>query len=268
MSILNRSFSYLRRSCFDGLYIDGVLIESIVEQCAIVGGFAGASSQQTKDKLIELFVQYGFVKKNIFLMSDLEISSSFIEDNGIVLIAGTGSVAFGRSHGKEMQVGGLGRHLGDEGSGYHLGLQAIKACLEYEYGYGKYTILVDDVRSCFQVSNLKEIIRPFYVGDIPPKKIAGLAPIIFEKERMDFVAAELINAAANNLGRLVSTLIEKLQMPSSTIYLIGGIFKNKNVTSFLQKIKKNAGLEHWTIVNIAHKNPTTQMVKVAISDER
>src|SRR5438876_4508100 len=63
---------------------------------------------------------------------------------GIALIAGTGSIALGRDlQGSSVRAGGWGYLIGDEGSGYDLGLRCLQAVAQAADGRGKATILVD-----------------------------------------------------------------------------------------------------------------------------
>lgn len=248
------------RDLLDGLYIDDMSISSIMDQCMIVGGFAGAG-KYAKDFLIKAFAHHGFNSSRVIIMDDLELLKQVIDTHGIVLIAGTGSVAFGRYNNREMRVGGFGRHLGDEGSGYHIGLQALKACLKCEYGYGDKTVLLADLRNYFDVLSLKDIIRSFYDGKILPTHIASLAPIVFKRSPVDNVAAKLVDCAAQDLGSLIGILKNTLNMSLSTLYVSGGIFKNEHVQSFIHMITRYAKIEGWRVVNLSHINPTAMVVK-------
>ena len=204
----------------DDVEIDEQSLKSISDQCKVIGGFAGVASPDSISNVKKMIAQWGF--KRIEVDSDIGLLSRLIEDNGIVLIAGTGSICFGKHGDRTMRVGGLGRYLGDEGSGYHIGKSAIKACLEQEHGYGEPTDLNPELCRYFELENMKQLIRPFYAGDVMPEKVAGVAPLVFEKEDSDSVAREIIAGATSDLAKMLRKMIQKLTMKPSQIYLVGG----------------------------------------------
>jgi N-acetylglucosamine kinase-like BadF-type ATPase len=170
-------------------------------------------------------------------MSDAEMALQLLNDEGIILIAGTGSICLGKRGETLFRVGGLGRILGDEGSGYQIGLQAIKAALAEEYGWGISTSLTPALKELFQVSDLKTLIPKINLGEIPPSKIASSAPIVFSKAaEEDEVAKEIIDRTAGDLSCLLTTMINMASLSDCEIHLWGGIFKNAHSEAFIQKV--------------------------------
>jgi N-acetylglucosamine kinase-like BadF-type ATPase len=243
---------------FDDIVIHDSPLKSISGVCSVIGGFAGASAQSTIESIKTLINQWNF--QSVEVMSDIGIISQFIQENGIALIAGTGSICFGKYNDETLRVGGLGRYLGDEGSGYFIGKLAIKASLENGYGYGQDTVLVQNVCHYFNLENICQIVRPYYAGTITPQEVAGLAPLVFQYEDSDPVAKKIIESAADELAKMLQIVVRKLKMEPSSIYLVGGIFKNNNKDRFIQMIVDKAGLHGWNIRNISLEHPVVALV--------
>ena len=189
-----------------------------------------------------------------------------INGEGIILIASTGSICLGKKDDKLVRVGGLGRILGDEGSGYQIGLLALKASIAEEYGWGTPTTLTPALKELFQVTELKTLIPKINRVEIPASQIAACAPIVFSHafELEDQVAAEIIELAADHLGYLLRTMLQKSQLSNCEVHLWGGIFKNIHSEAFIQKILErtpsdrnitiiNRSLDNAAILNTAQK---------------
>jgi N-acetylglucosamine kinase-like BadF-type ATPase len=249
----------LFRELFDGIVIDGSPIESIGNRCSVVGGFAGAAAAATVESITTLIRQWNF--QSIEVTSDIGILSQFIQANGIALIAGTGSICFAKYGDATLRVGGLGRYLGDEGSGYFIGKSAIKASLEKGYGYGQDTVLVQELCNYFKLENISQIVRPYYAGTITPQDVAGVAPLVFQYEDSDPVAHNIVASAADDLAKMLQIAVRTLNMEPSPIYLVGGIFKNTHKDRFIQTMVDKAGLHGWDIRNISLEHPVVALVR-------
>lgn len=142
---------------FNNLKIDGADFKEIAPSCQLIAGMAGLSLQENKDIAASLFEEWGLHRLRLF--SNVELALQLIEGDGAVLISGTGSICLGKKGGTLYRVGGFGKVMGDEGSGYQIGLQAVKAALEEEYGYGPSTRLTPALRDFFQMTELKRLLR-------------------------------------------------------------------------------------------------------------
>lgn len=243
-----------------------VTLASIAKGCVIIGGFSGAGRQDQKDCIAALIQRFGFDAKNIVVAHDAELALELAGDRGIILISGTGSICFGRNNGKNLRVGGLGRLIGDEGSGYQIGLAGLRAALEDEFEWGTPTTLKDAVKKHFNLTDeLKTIISPFHKGEIAPAKIAALAPIVFSQaEAGDSRAIEIIDGIASDLGELIAKMITLGTFSPCPLYFLGGTFKNKNAEQFIKKIVQAARIEAWQTCNVSKENPTTLIAQKAL----
>lgn len=179
----------------------------------------------TNDLIIAL---YGAVKRNF----------------GVVVNAGTGAIALGKNQqGEKARADGWGYLLGDGGSGFWLGLKAIKASLKAYDGRGPATSLQDSIKNYFSLDQIENIINLVY--DSPQEelllKISRLAPLVFkEAEKGDQVADNILQKGGKKLGHTACAVIQKLDLEDVEvpIVLLGGIFKNSYLDAFLEELQR------------------------------
>jgi N-acetylglucosamine kinase-like BadF-type ATPase len=143
---------------------------------------------------------------------------------GVVVISGGGAVAFGRNaEGASLRVGGWGHLLGDEGSGYWIGLEAIKAALGSWSGVSSETPLEREIMERFRSSNDLDLINEVYSGNTSDADIANLAPLVDSHARSgDGICSEILDRAARHLARIAVAALDNLgDLP---VYLSGGVF--------------------------------------------
>jgi glucosamine kinase len=147
---------------------------------------------------------------------------------GVAAISGTGSNVFGvGADGSAWRAGGWGHLLGDEGSGYWLGVQAIKAALRDREGSGPETALGDAVPAFFGVGSIEELASLVYAKPLTKGEIAAVAvEAARAAEAGDAVATELYRRGASELASQVLAVIEHTNLAGSfPIGLIGSAFK-------------------------------------------
>jgi len=147
---------------------------------------------------------------------------------GIGAISGTGSNVFGVGPGgRAWRAGGWGHLLGDEGSGYWLGLQSIKAALRDREASGPETALSDAAPTFFGVPSVEALAALVYSKPLTKREIAAFAVETAElAERGDAVARELYERGARELGAQVVTVVRRTGLQGSfPVGLIGGSFK-------------------------------------------
>ncbi len=169
---------------------------------------------------------------HIFTESDAAatLHGAFDGEPGIIVIAGTGSIAFAKTpDGKTLRCGGWGYLLGDEGSGYDLGRQALIHALKHFDGRGEKTILREKLEAFFQVESIDEAVGEVYAKFARRGDMAQFAPILFSAaETGDAVAQNILKNAVSALVELVDALCQ--QMPEGErwpLALYGNLFKNK-----------------------------------------
>jgi N-acetylglucosamine kinase-like BadF-type ATPase len=147
---------------------------------------------------------------------------------GVAVIAGTGSNVFGVGpDDTPWRAGGWGHLLGDEGSGYWLGVQSIKAALSDREASGPETALTDRAPAFFGLQSVEELVHLVYSKPLTKGQIAALAAVTAELANAgDAVARELYVRGASELGRQVRAVLEQTGLRGSfPVGLIGGTFE-------------------------------------------
>ena len=164
---------------------------------------------------------------------------------GVVVIAGTGSIAYGENLlGETARAGGWGWRLGDEGSGYTIGLKAIMAALRAHDGRGPKTMLKQKIVSHLGLGRMEDIIDWVYEPGREPRDIAYLVPRVREAEAEGDEAAALVMAEAGaELGFVANAVIRRLGMSGEfPVSLNGGVFKQPSgyIIAFEEVVRREA----------------------------
>ena len=193
---------------------------------ALCMGAAGITNSRVAECATAVLGKTGIPYK---LMGDFEIAHTGALDGkeGIILIAGTGSVCFGKNKaGKSAMAGGWGHLLGDEGSGYGLGRDALAAVARQFDGYGKHTVLADMIEQEFGLDSPEKIVSYVYSND--KSAVAALSPIVDKAYSMgDAVATQIIRSNAEALVQLVKAVASRLNFNSCNVALLGGLLENE-----------------------------------------
>ncbi len=151
---------------------------------------------------------------------------------GLIVIAGTGSIALGRNaQGHRARAGGWGYLLGDEGGGFFVAREALVAVLKAHDGRGKETQLRGQILGKLKLGGVEEIIPRVYRQGMSHHEMATLAPLVFEVARQgDPVALEIVQRAGRELGMLAMAVTGRLGMEGRVpIGLVGSLFKDKEL---------------------------------------
>jgi N-acetylglucosamine kinase-like BadF-type ATPase len=129
---------------------------------------------------------------------------------GLALVAGTGSIAWGRTaDGREDRAGGWGYLLGDEGSGYALALAALRAVVRAADGAGALTALGERLLGRMGLREARELVAVVYGGALDRAALAALAPVVVESAD-DAVAAGIVEEQARELARTGAAAARRL----------------------------------------------------------
>ena len=152
---------------------------------------------------------------------------------GVIVIAGTGSIAFGRNReGKAARAGGWGYIFGDEGGGFDIVRQALRAVLRAEEGWGPPTVLREALLEKIPAHNANEILHRFYTVDFPRSRVATLASIVDETANCgDRIAAQILANAAQELAMLAAAVRCQIFTTGepAPVAFIGGVYRSKRL---------------------------------------
>lgn len=153
-------------------------------------------------------------------------AGAFAGAAGAVCIAGTGANCFGiNERGERVRADGLGPLLGDRGSGYWIGEQALRAVGRANDGSGPATSLVDGVLQHLGVASVDELVQLVYRPDFERDRIAALVPVVLRcAAERDDVAHSLLRAAGRELAATARAVLQKLNITRVATY--GGVLNN------------------------------------------
>ncbi len=171
---------------------------------------------------------------------------------GLLLIAGTGSIAYGRSHdGLAVRAGGLGHLLGDEGSGFRVGFDAIVRSLRSIEGRDLPTKLMDEALAYFGLKEPADFVTYIYSKPIDKTFIGGFTPIVADcRDRGDPLALDIFDQAARELESLVLSVDHRLagHIQNERLALRGGSIEHDAVLRAALTGKLAASAPQITIV--------------------
>ena len=179
--------------------------------------------------------------KNILVEADQLIAfrSGTEEKQGIVIIAGTGSIVMGwDKKGKEVIVGGWDYLLGDDGSGFWIGKKALQAVCFSIDGLSSKSLLHPMILKKLKIKTEKNLMQEIYKSGMI-KNIASLAPLVETAAKIgDKTAKDILFQASNELIIRANLTIKKLNLKNKKfpIVLVGGVFRFKTI---LTKVKKD-----------------------------
>ncbi len=166
---------------------------------------------------------------------------------GVVLIAGTGSIAIGEnSLGVTARAGGYGNLIGDEGSGFDIGRKGIMAAIQACEGRGPQTMLVHHATDFFGIRRVEELIANVYESDYPIQVVASFAPEVLQLVDTDEISNQIVAEAIESYVQLVQSVYRQLGVSEMftkrefdnarndsdfglKTVLTGGLFKNNEV---------------------------------------
>jgi N-acetylglucosamine kinase len=150
---------------------------------------------------------------------------------GVVVISGTGSIAYGvNRHGEKRRAGGWGHLLGDEGSGYDIGRRALISVLKARDGRGRRTSLSERLMALLRVRGIDELVDRAY--GLKVDEVASLAsPVMEEARKGDEISREMIRSALDELESLALAVIRGLGMEGEEfeLALTGGILEARDL---------------------------------------
>ena len=147
---------------------------------------------------------------------------------GVVLIAGTGSVAYGRNaNGDEERSGGWGYLIGDEGSAFWIGTEGLRAA-SYDFdGRGSSTAISRHLYRDLGVADFPGVLPLLYGRPHPAPAIAAATRAVARANiEGDQVAANIIQRGARELAHAVTVVAARLGLSDGPVYLAGGAFEN------------------------------------------
>lgn len=193
----------------------------------ICAGLGGAGTQGVAHRAKEFF-EGGFPNARVHVTTDLEIAheAAFGSDEGILLLAGTGSAAFGRdANGKMARAGGRGPWFSDEGSAFDIGRRGFEAVVRAEESRGLSTALTQQLLEWHQVRDWN-VIRDS-IAKNPDEIFPKTFPLVGHlADEGDAVAQNILSGAAGSLAQLAASAAYQLGWRDREVPLakVGGVY--------------------------------------------
>jgi glucosamine kinase len=195
--------------------------------CRVCVGMAGAGRPQIGEIARRMTAE--IISTEILIVGDMVIAleAAFGEGPGVVAIAGTGSIAYGRNvQGQTARAGGWGFAISDEGSGHWIGRSAVMALMKaHDEGAGSSLFKV--ISQAWAVASLGELVRK--ANATPPPNFAELfRPILAAAEAGDILARTVLTQAGTELSGLTKIVISRIFEDEFAVpvAMSGGVFRN------------------------------------------
>lgn len=175
---------------------------------------------------------------------------------GIIVIAGTGSMVFGKNaSGTTARAGGWGYVFGDEGSAFDLVRQALRAILRNEEGWGPPTALRGALLEAGGARDGNHLLHLLYTGEYPRDRVAAWAQLVDQAARAgDAVARDILGSGAQALATLTAAVRRQLFEKSAPVNVCysGGVFASDPL---LERFRMLVELEEGNTVVAPRHNP-------------
>ncbi|HZV78404.1 MAG TPA: BadF/BadG/BcrA/BcrD ATPase family protein [Candidatus Binatus sp.] len=198
---------------------------------AICVGAAGAGRPEQAKRLEQIFLAISpeGVKVRVFHDGCIALRAFTTDRPAMVIIAGTGSFAYGeRADGTSERAGGYGALIGDAGSAFAIGAAAARATARMLDRVEKESSLTASIRSALGVDSAAELSRALIEGDDAVARIAALATLVGRaSEQGDVTARSIIDAQGKRLSELGSVVAHELRDSERAlpVGLCGGAFE-------------------------------------------
>jgi N-acetylglucosamine kinase-like BadF-type ATPase len=190
---------------------------------AVCGGFAGAGRAEAAE-FYRSVIEAALPSAAVRIVSDAHAAyfGAIGAGPGVLLIAGTGSIAVGRTpEGSMIRAGGWGPHFGDEGSGYWIGRAAVQAALR-SVDAGESREFALRIAGRLGVNQIGDVVTAWTKGVIGVPQIAGLFPEVVACYPAE-PAATILTQAANHLRSLVEVAVSRVASTSCPRSVVGSV---------------------------------------------
>jgi N-acetylglucosamine kinase-like BadF-type ATPase len=170
-----------------------------------------------------------FVSGEVEVVGDMVIAmeAAFSGDPGVIVISGTGSIAYGRTSKSETaRAGGWGYAISDEGSGHWIGRSAVAACIRTYDEANCTNVLLESIMRSWGVTTREQLVVT--ANTSPPPDFAALLPVVLSAaDAGDATAGTVLTQAGAELSNLAKIVIGRLFANAAvSVAVAGGVFCN------------------------------------------
>jgi N-acetylglucosamine kinase-like BadF-type ATPase len=241
-----------------------------VTLAAICLGMAGVDRPGDARTVRNLVSRLGY-EARVLVVNDalVALEAGVGGDPGVVIVAGTGSIVYGRNAaGLAARAGGWGYVLGDEGSGHWMGRLALRAVAREADGRGRATSLTPRVLDHFGVGGPRDLVPALYGEGQRPGVIAELAKVVgAAADEGDAIALQIVESGGQALVAGAETVAGRLGLLDEvcTFVLSGGMFKG--VPRLADEVTRGlVGLSPRAEVRSLEVEPAAGAVRLALAE--
>ena len=241
---INRTGPPEIRRTLEGIVYHLAAMDGGITACAgITIAAAGVSNPDSREMYTKALRDLGY-SGPFDLRGDHEAALlGAVGTSGTVLVSGTGSICFGQNdEGQTARAGGWGYLLDDEGSGYAIGRDILRAILRVEDGREAESLLAELVYDQLNAKKPEDVIHIVYAPDSGKASIASLAHLLEPAcLKGDETAKRILEHTAHELFLLCKAVILKLRLENNCLALTGGVLNNNLTLSdaVREKLSKN-----------------------------
>lgn len=196
-------------------------------QISLFAGLAGGISGDNKAVIGSFLSDFGFGSTDNGSDTDNALKIALDDDDGVVVIIGTGIVAFSQKDGTRRRIGGWGYLIDKGGSGFSYGSDALNSAFEYLDGRGGSSIIFQLVEERLN-KPLAESVADIYSGGAA--YIASFAPTVFQAyEKGDKEAERIIDRNTGEAVRIIKAGFDFLKNKDSKAVICGGMCRQKDI---------------------------------------
>jgi glucosamine kinase len=189
-------------------------------------GAAGAARPEVAEKIRGILGELTSAPIEVVGDTVIALEAAFGAGPGVIAIAGTGSIVYGRNAlGQTARAGGWGHAISDEGSGQWIGRRAVWTILR-ALDEGNETKLTGMVLEAWKLHDLDELVEK--ANSVPPPEFPGLFPVVLRAANTgDPPAQTLLSEAGAHLAALTAMVIHRLlpQPPHAPVAMTGSVFR-------------------------------------------
>lgn len=239
-----RAISNLDLAIFAALEDASIAVDSLSVACL---SLAGVGRPDEKSEVME-WAEGRQLAKKILIVEDIEpmaLAAEYEQEldfahsseqpipsnwgQSVTLVVGTGSIACGVNANQErIRAGGWGYLLGDEGSGFAIGLAGLQAVCRAHDQMGTETELESAMLAPLGFASVTQLVAFVYQTPLPRAEIAKLAEVVIEVSERDSVAAQIIDSAVDSMANLIGVVVKRLRLEPNEVSLAlsGGILQH------------------------------------------
>ncbi|MCO5215780.1 MAG: hypothetical protein M9950_06455 [Thermomicrobiales bacterium] len=219
--------------------IASTLSQTTIAAEAIVSvgmGLTSAPRELQATPIFERIVREVLQPEHIWIDHDVagNLAGASAGAPGVVVIAGGGSISYGiNKTGVEGKAGGLGYLMGDEGSGWWIGLQALQAAAKAVDGRGPETALLPFVLDHYRLATIRHIVGVIYGANFRRDEVSSIAGDVSQLAVTDAVAASIVDRAGVLLAEMAVATIRQIHTAGELVdvYPTGGVFRSERITA-------------------------------------